>query len=47
MYGADEFENSVRMLFDKMAELIFSLSSLVFIVKFIFVINTSIVIILK
>lgn len=47
MYGADDFENSVRRLFDKMAELNFSLSSLVFNVKFIFVINTSIVIILK
>ena len=47
VYGADNFENSVISLFDKIAELIFSLSLLVFIVKFMFVMYASIVIILK
>lgn len=46
IYGADDFEDSVVKL-DKMAKLIFSLSLLIFMVKFIFVVNTSIVIILK
>lgn len=46
VYGADDFEDSVVKL-DKMAKLIFSLSLLIFMVKFIFVVNTSIVIILK